>query len=93
MNLEVEFGIIKEGQEKILQMISGVQSKASKENAIYSIGDLAKMFKVTPRTIYNWKEQGIISFTQIGSKTYMTSSQLERFLSQNEVKSLKVRRN
>lgn len=93
MDLAIEFSKIKEGQEKILQMISRMQKQASHANAVYTIEEIAIMFKVTTRTIYNWKEQGMINFIQIGSKTYMTSSHLEDFLSQNEVKSIKIRRN
>lgn len=93
MDLAIEFSKIQEAQDKILSRILEMQTFASKKNMVYTIDDLAEMFKVTPRTIYNWKDQGLMSFTQIGSKTYMTSAQLEEFLARNEVKSVKNRRN
>jgi excisionase family DNA binding protein len=66
--------------------------KKSNEKGIYTLKDLAKMFQVTVRTVYNWMDDSRFSFIKVGSKTYITEQQLQEFLSKHEVKSFNVRR-
>ena len=88
MDLQVQFSKLKEGQEKILQMLQESRN-AKSELKVYSLSDLAKFFGVTTRTIYNWKEEGRLPLTIVGSKSYMTEVQLQAFLEKYEVKPLK----
>ena len=91
MDLAIEFKKINERQEQILQMLK--QSKNGKEELkVYSLDKLAEFFGVTKRTIYNWKDEGRLPLIIIGSKSYMTEAQLQRFLSENEIKPLMGRR-
>jgi len=76
---------------KIIGNHSAPKSTGSPKRMIYPVNDLAEIFQVTPRTIYNWKAQGRIGFIQIKSKTYVTADQLEEFLKRNEVKSLNLK--
>ena len=92
MDLAVEFQKLQQGQEKILQMFTGMQIPLLKTDQVFTKKDLAKKFNVTERTVDNWKTRGQLDFIQIGSKTYFTSSQIEDFLQHNEVKSHKMRR-
>lgn len=85
MDLAVEFKKLQESQEQILRMLK--QSKnVNEELKVYTLNQVAKIFNVTVRTIYNWKEQGILPCTVVGSKTYLTEAQLQIFLSEHEVK-------
>jgi predicted nuclease with TOPRIM domain len=68
------------------------QNKIVPPKLIFSVNDLAEMFQVTPRTIFNWKDQGKLSYEQINSKTYITASQLDDFLKRNEVKSFRIQK-
>ena len=86
MDLAVEFKKLQERQEQILQLLSEMEINAKPETEMYSLDDLAKMFKVTKRTIYNWKEDGRLPCVIIGSKTYVTEDQLQKFLAEHEVK-------
>lgn len=86
MNLEKEFRNIIDGQQKILDQLDLIKKSTTRSNEIYSITDLAQMFNVTKRTIYNWKERGLLPVTIVGSKTYITEKQLLEFLENNEVK-------
>jgi excisionase family DNA binding protein len=86
MDLAVEFKKLQQNQVKILQMLSEMEFYSKPENDMYSLDDLAKMFKVTKRTIYNWKEDGRLPYVIIGSKTYVTEAQLQKFLAEHEVK-------
>lgn len=92
MDLAVEFNELKDGQRQILQMLKNACSSNSERLKVYTLDELAKFFSVTKRTIYNWKEEGRLPFTLIGSKTYVTSAQLAEFLKSNEVKPIKSRR-
>lgn len=64
--------------------------KFNEGKGIYTLKDLAKMFQVTIRTMYNWMEQNRFSFVKIGSKTYVTEEQLQEFLKKHSVKSFNV---
>lgn len=90
MDLNEKFKILEEGQKQILQMVSGMQNKASKTNAIYSIDDMADMFNVSLRTIYNWMDQCRFGYVKVGSKTYVTERQLEEFLANHQVNAPKA---
>ena len=92
---DVEFNDIATDEEarKVIEKHSILQNLASFQKLVFTVNDLTKIFQVTSRTIYNWKEQGRLSFVQINSKTYVTSGQLDDFLKLNEVKSLKFGRN
>lgn len=91
MDINIEIQNLKDGQEKILKVLK--ESTTCKNDLkVYSLDAMAEFFGVTKRTIYNWKDEGILPVTIIGSKTYVTSGQLENFLKENEVKPLKYRR-
>lgn len=92
MDLAIEFNELKESQRQILQMLKKAGSSNSETLKVYTLDEVAKFFSVTKRTIYNWKDEGRLPFTAIGSKTYVTSAQLAEFLKENEVKPLKSRR-
>jgi excisionase family DNA binding protein len=63
-----------------------VAQPLAEQKGIYTLRDMATMFRVTLRTIYNWMEEGRFSFVKIGSKTYLTEAQLQEFLTTHEVK-------
>ncbi|MGM0582856.1 MAG: helix-turn-helix domain-containing protein [Bacteroidota bacterium] len=70
-----------------------VQPLPNGKSVIYTLHDLAEMFQVTIRTIYNWLDDGRFSFVKIGAKTYITEQQLQEFLTNHQVKSFKIGRN
>ncbi len=79
-------------KQKVEQPVTREAESKKPEVTLYTINDLARKLKVTPRTIYNWKDQGILPYSQVGSKTYISEDQLNDFLKHHEVKSLKMRR-
>lgn len=91
MDLAIEFKKLQESQEQILQMLKQSTPK-QKELKVYSLEELANIFSVTKRTIYNWKDDGRLPFVCVGSKTYITEIQLQEFLSRHEVKPFNNRR-
>jgi len=91
MDLALEFKKLKQGQEQILRMLTQT-SNVKNEMKVYTLDELAAFFGVTKRTIYNWRDEGRLPLTIIGSKSYMTEAQLQEFLAKNEVKPFNVRR-
>jgi len=49
--------------------------------------DACKFLSVTPRTMQNYRDRGILSFSQVGSKIYYRASDLEKHLETHYVKS------
>lgn len=47
-----------------------------RESTLYDLVDLARIFKVTKRTIFNWRERGLINLINIGGRLYMTHPML-----------------
>jgi len=68
-----------------------MQHSESSKKLIFTVKELAEMFHVTSRTIYNWIEQGLLNLIKVKSKTYFTSAHVDEFLKRNEVKSFKMR--
>lgn len=54
-----------------------VTEKLGKDTSIlYDLVDLEKIFKVTKRTLFNWRAKGIINLIDFGGRLYMTHSML-----------------
>jgi len=91
MDINLEIEKLQKGQNEILNLLKKSPTE-KKELKAYSLNELAKFFGVTKRTIYNWKDEGRLPITIIGSKSYMTEQQLQEFLLKNEVKPIKAGR-
>lgn len=67
-------------------------SSNSQENAVkaadvlYTTEEVAKMFKVSTRTIQNWRDNGQINFNQINSVIVYRKSDIDELLEQSYVK-------
>ena len=55
------------------------------DKRVYTLKDMANMFNVSLRTIYNWMDQGRFGYVKVGSKTYVTEIQIEEFLANHQV--------
>lgn len=54
-----------------------VTEKLGQEPSIlYDLVDLEKIFKVTKRTLFNWRAKGIINLIDFGGRLYMTHAML-----------------
>lgn len=54
--------------------VTGNQGKDA--SILYDLVDLMKIFKVTKRTLFNWRARGIIKLVDFGGKLYMTDKML-----------------
>lgn len=60
-----------------------VTEKLGQEPSIlYDLVDLEKIFKVTKRTLFNWRAKGIISLIDFGGRLYMTHAMLVAHIQQ-----------
>lgn len=46
------------------------------EFRLYDLVDLEQIFKVTKRTLFNWRAKGIINLIDFGGRLYMTRAML-----------------
>ena len=55
-----------------------VTGKLGKDTSsiLYDLVDLEQIFKVTKRTLFNWRAKGLINFVNFGGKLYMTHEML-----------------
>lgn len=51
--------------------------------------DFMQMMKISKRTAQTWRDEGKISFSQIGSKIYYRVSDVEELLSKNNIPAFK----
>ena len=49
---------------------------------LYDLVDLEKIFKVTKRTLFNWRAKGILPLIEFGGRLYLTHKQLEAVIVQ-----------
>ena len=68
-----------------------MQSNSQENNVIatdvlYTTEEVARMFKVSTRTIQNWRDNGQINFNQINSVIVYRKSDIDELLEQSYVK-------
>lgn len=55
-------------------------NKQSPEDIIFDNADVLKILKVSRRTLQQWRTDGVISFSQVGSKLYYTQKDINEFI-------------
>jgi excisionase family DNA binding protein len=78
---------LKEGQERILNLLQNLSS-SNNSNRIYDLVDLQNILHVSRRTIATWKSQGLLPYSQVGNKIFITQSDLDEFLKKYNVKTM-----
>ena len=46
----------------------------------YTVDEVAKMFKVTRTTVYEWMRSGSLAYVQVGGRRRITSSAIKAFI-------------
>jgi MerR family transcriptional regulator, repressor of the yfmOP operon len=67
----------------LIQVITDKEKTASR---FYNNSELAKLLKVSPRTLQNYRDTGAIEFVQIGRKIFYPQSAIQNFLDNNKIK-------
>jgi excisionase family DNA binding protein len=55
----------------------------------FSTEDLCRMLKISSRTMQRYRDKGLISFTQIGSKIFIKASDLDAFMEKYKIKAFR----
>lgn len=61
-------------QINLMKDFRTIESISQNDVTLYDLVDLEKIFKVTKRTLFNWRAKGIIQLIELGGKLYMTPS-------------------
>ncbi|WP_212768220.1 helix-turn-helix domain-containing protein [Larkinella sp. C7] len=59
----------------------------SGEQGVYDTDALCRKLHVSKRTLQNWRDDGLIEFSQIGHKIYYTEKAVNQMLEKSKVKS------
>jgi phage pi2 protein 07 len=68
--------------EKIDQKLSSIGSEKT-DNRWLTNKEVSEMLSVTGRTLQNYRDRGILPFSQMGSKIYYHENDIEEFLQQH----------
>ena len=65
-----------------LRNVQAVGKLDKATDILYDLVDLEKIFKVTKRTLFNWRAKGILPLIEFGGRLYLTHKQLEAVIEQ-----------
>lgn len=84
-----------EAFQEILRNLEEIKGAFSKKQKL-ALGEqwltnqeVAKILNVSKRTLQNYRDEGIISFSQVGSKIYYNVADIEEHLKKHRVKAFK----
>lgn len=75
---EEEYQDIIKRLDSINEKITGKSSNP--EDIIYDNADTLRLLKVSRRTLQSWRTEGLISFSQVGSKLFYTQKDINEFI-------------
>lgn len=67
--------------ERKIEAISGVNTKA-----LFTVDEVCRLLNVSKRTLQRYRDQQLLSFTQVGAKILFQASDIQLFLEKNKVK-------
>ena len=77
--IESELKKLQQGQQELKEMLAEL-NKPSNQKILYTNDDLMQILKVSRRTLANWRNQGLIGLSQVGSKIYYSQTDVEEFM-------------
>lgn len=78
-----ELQLFKQLATRLLSLIGEVPSSSNPAETWLDIPDAAKWLKVSPRTLQNYRDKGMLPYSQIGAKIYFRLDDLQKFLLKN----------
>lgn len=84
MNLE-ELQLFKQLATRLLNLIGELPPSINPSETWLDIPETAKWLKVSPRTLQNYRDKGLLPFSQVGAKIYFRLFDLQEFLKKNYV--------
>ena len=89
MNDKLNLSELREDVKKILTLLAAATASDKNRDGIYDNADMMQLLKVSRRTLSTWRETGVITFSQIGSKIYYSQDDIFRFLEKHRVRSMR----
>lgn len=66
--------------EKLDKIIEVLHKQQEREKIIISNDEFVRLLSISKRTAQNWRDEGIIAFSQIGSKIFYQMSDIKALL-------------
>ena len=82
-----EFELLVEKLKKLTDVLS--EKQKDPEDQFVDNQEFMLLMNVSKRTAQNWRDEGVISFSQIGSKIYYRMSDVKKLLDTNYRKAFK----
>jgi hypothetical protein len=73
--------------ESVASLLNEMKDRLSYENNLWDNPDMIKYWKVSARTLADWRGKGLIGYTQVGGKIWYSVEDREQFLKVNRVSS------
>jgi len=71
--------------DSILQSLSKIEKMDLTQNEWLNTQEASEFLRVTPRSLFNYKERGLIPFSISGGKLLFRKEDLQRYLMENRV--------
>lgn len=89
MELYATIDEIKKKQEDVIGILKEKKVITNPNEIIYDNSDMLQLFKISQRTLANWRASGIITFSKIGGKLIYTQQDINECLNKYKHKSFK----
>ena len=63
--------------------------QAQIDATVYSTMEVAKMFKISTKTVQNWRDSGILGYAKICNKIFYRQAHIDKLLEKHNVRPLK----
>ena len=86
MDIYFELSQLRKMQEETLALLKDLRNNGAVGNKdkVYDLTDLEQTLHVSRRTLFKWKSEGRMIFSQAGKKLYVTEAEFRRFLQTNQ---------
>ncbi len=83
---ESEYSEIHSIFAKISTKLDEISIKNPFKDKWFDSEDVCRILKISKRTLQNYRDKGIIAFSQVGNKIYYKASDIESHLEKNYIK-------
>lgn len=86
----VRISEIKKGIDEIKESVERLFEVVKPEEELWDNSDIIRNWKVSDRTLANWRSKGLISYVQVNGKIWYTKEARENFLKEHIIESHKI---
>jgi hypothetical protein len=85
-NLNVRLGEIKSAINAVKTDVENLKMIVKSDGELWDGTDIIRNWKVSERTLADWRKKKMIGYVQINKKIYYPKKQRDRFINDNSVK-------